>query len=681
MSETEIIFKPMTRRRIRLRRLVLFLCVTLSTIVATTKWITYLPSDAAKGVQAALVLLFALTFGWIALFFFSSVAGFFTLLKNRRMPGLVRVPFETKLHSRNVILMPVYNEDPHAVFARLTAMAEDLVQTGQEKHFDFFVISDTTKPDIWLLEEERFLALKDHFQKLGIRLFYRRRPRNVARKSGNIEDFCVRFGAGYDFMVVLDADSLMRGDTLVKMAQLMEVNPTTGIIQAPPALINGQSRFARLQQFAGHVYGPVITAGLAWWQVWDSNYWGHNAIIRIKAFQDSCALPVLSGKAPFGGMILSHDFVEAALIRRAGWLAWMLPELGGSYEECPPSLIDFAARDRRWCQGNLQHIRILFSKNLHPVSRIHFLCGIMSYVSSPLWFLFLVLGLGIAFWRVFFPPVYFAPVKTLFPTWPVFDWMGTLILFIVSMAFLITPKILGGIYISINRRRVKRFGGHIALWSGFLAETVVSILTAPIMMLFQTRFVFEILSGFDSGWNTQNRGAEGTSWRQAFRHHAGHTVVGLLTIVAVWLYIPRLFWWVLPVAAGLVLSVPISVWLSRTAMSGQHQKPRLFGIPTETRPPLLLMRANALLKKAPPHFDDVFNQFLKDPVWLNAHIVLLRANGPAPAVDATVRESLARKSAAFIHHGQPLSLTDAEKIACLYRPDLLRQLALASLPV
>lgn len=176
-----------------------------------------------------------------------------------------------------------------------------------------------------------------------------------------------------------------------------------------------------MQQFAGKVYGPIVAAGLAYWQVGDSNYWGHNAIIRVKAFMQCCGLPVLKGRAPFGGHILSHDFVEAALIRRGGWAAWLLPELKGSYEECPPTMIDFAIRDRRWCQGNMQHMKILVSKGLHPVSRVHFTIGIMSYLSSPIWLTFLLVGLMIALGREFFPPVYFPEVRTLFPTWPIFE--------------------------------------------------------------------------------------------------------------------------------------------------------------------------------------------------------------------------------------------------------------------
>lgn len=421
MDNEYIILSDINKRQVLLRRIILFGLVLISVIFATIKWALFIPSDLNLIIRYGLIFLFCATFGWISLYFFSSVFGFFELLRRRKMPGIKRAPAHKKLTTKTAILMPVYNENPLNVYANLLAMAKDLEKTGQEAAFDFFVLSDTTKPDVWVQEEALWLEVKKKFPK-NISIYYRHRPKNTARKSGNIEDFCVRWGRHYDFMIVLDADSLMTGSTVVQMAQLMEVNTTTGIIQAPPMIINTNSWFARVQQFAGRVYGPIVSAGLAYWQVWDSNYWGHNAIIRVKAFIESCGLPVFPGQAPFGGHILSHDFVEAALIRRDGWLAWMLPELKGSYEECPPSMIDFAVRDRRWCQGNLQHLRILFSKKLHPVSRIHFTMGIMSYLSSPLWFLFLLFGLGIALWREFFPPEYFSDTKTLFPSWPVFDF-------------------------------------------------------------------------------------------------------------------------------------------------------------------------------------------------------------------------------------------------------------------
>ncbi|MGH7005945.1 MAG: glucans biosynthesis glucosyltransferase MdoH, partial [Alphaproteobacteria bacterium] len=206
-------------------------------------------------------------------------------------------------------------------------------------------------------------------------------------------DFLKRWGRHYDYMIVLDADSLMEGRTLVAMARHMDANPGAGLVQAPPVCINRNTLFARMLQFAGRIYGPVFAAGQAFWQMGEGNYWGHNAIIRVRPFTEHCGLPELPGRPPFGGHILSHDFVEAALLVRAGWSVWLAPDLGGSYEEVPPTLLDYAKRDHRWCQGNLQHSRIVGARNLNGVSRFHFIGGIMSYVASPLWLAFLGLGL------------------------------------------------------------------------------------------------------------------------------------------------------------------------------------------------------------------------------------------------------------------------------------------------
>ena len=298
-----------------------------------------------------LLVLFLANFSWIALAFSAGVVGFLHLLILR--PKSPAAP--EKLVSRTAVVMPIYNETPSRVFGALEAIHEDVEATGLGAAFDWFFLSDTTDPDIWIAEERAFAELR---RNLGpkARIYYRHREKNTARKAGNIADFVTRWGGAYDHMVVLDADSLMTGHAIVSLAAAMEADPDSGIIQTLPLIINRNTLFARVQQFAARIYGPVIADGLSCWMGRDGNYWGHNAIIRTQAFADHCGLPHLKGRPPFGGHILSHDFVEAALIRRAGYTVYMLPSLGGSFEESPPSLIDVASRDRRWCQGNLQHI-------------------------------------------------------------------------------------------------------------------------------------------------------------------------------------------------------------------------------------------------------------------------------------------------------------------------------------
>lgn len=707
------------------RRRLLSTLVIVTVALGLLKWAAAMPSDITVWTRAAVIVLFVLTFGWIALYFWSSILGFSQLLKRARMPGITypadveaaldaeagiaaddlrarQNPAAPKVRemasfikAKTAVLMPIYNEEPAQVMARLLAIGEDLQQAGAGGRFDIFVLSDTTNPKIWVKEEKIWLEAKRILESgsfgaesrsdteaagrsggtaggAGLHIYYRRRAQNTARKSGNIEDFCNRWGAEYDFMLVLDADSLMTAETIVKMARLMEANPHAGIIQASPQMVNSTSMFARMQQFAGKVAGPVVGAGLAYWQAGNSNYWGHNAIIRTRAFIDCCGLPKLKGKGPFGGFILSHDFVEAALIARGGWSAWLLPELKGSYEECPPSMIDFAARDRRWCQGNLQHIKVLISRGLHPVSRVHFLTGIMSYLSSPLWLLFLLAGLSMVLFREFIPPQYFGQTYSLFPNWPVFDKYGTIGLFVLSMAMLLVPKFLGlAAYLKGNAGKNGRTDGVCgyvrSAWNAGKSlglEIVVSTLMAPVMMLFQSKFVFDILRGKSVGWNAQNRGDEGTSWQTAWQIHKWHTVLGAVTALVVWKYAHVLFWWLLPITLGLVLAVPLSVISSRVSAGRWLRERGWFVIPEEICEPKVLARAKCWAGILAPFEagNGGLAMLQNDRTLRMLHCRMLPVNGPAPEFAPEVAETADAKLA----DGRLDDLTRDEEMWALY---------------
>lgn len=676
MAEPKLI--TINPQRVKKRRIKVFGLMSFSTFLATLKWISVIPNDSLLLTKILMVGLFILTFAWIALFFWSSVFGFLELWYNRKVPGIRWVPENTPLTTRTAVLMPVYNESPQGVFANLLAMAQELSETGKAAAFDIFVLSDTTNPQIWIEEEKTWLEAKK-LMPADVRMFYRRRAKNTARKSGNIEDFCIKWGAEYDYMIVLDADSLVNGRTMVKMVQLMQANPRTGIIQAPPMCVNKHSLFARMQQFAGKVYGPIVAAGLAYWQVGDSNYWGHNAIIRVKAFTECCGLPVLKGRAPFGGHIMSHDFVEAALIRRGGWEAWLLPELKGSYEECPPTMIDFAMRDRRWCQGNMQHMKVLVSKGLHPISRIHFTIGIMSYLSSPIWLAFLLVGLMIALGREFFPPVYFSEVRTLFPNWPVFDKIGTIALFAISMFMLIFPKFLGLMVYLRQNKKGKRTGGRWGALKSVLVEIVFSALMAPIMMMFQSKFVFDVFAGRDAGWKTQNREDSATTFALAWQRHCWHMILGILTIVVVWKYANELFWWMLPITIGLILAVPISMATSRESFGRWCRRRHFFVIPEEADEPQIIINARQFYQKLDAAKTELRGVYLvvSDSVINALHILMLPVNGPAPEFNTLVMQEAQMKLENFINHGCTSVLSKEEETALLYSPEILKEAHLA----
>ena len=406
------------------------------------------PITPLEGVIAAL---FVITFSWITLSFTSSIVGFVWLLAHRSP----REPPPT-LRERTAVVMPIYNEAPSRVFGAMQAIFEDVERTGQADAFDFFFVSDTTDPNVWIAEERAFLAMRARLPQA--RLYYRRRRKNLGRKAGNIADFVTHWGGQYPHMVVLDADSLMTGEAIVGLAAAMEADPDAGIIQSLPLIVNRNTMFARLQQFAARITGPVIAAGLSAWMGHQGNYWGHNAIIRTRAFADHCGLPDLPGKPPFGGHILSHDFVEAGLMLRAGYTVYMLPGLGGSYEESPPSLIDLAARDRRWCQGNLQHARIIGARGFTMATRQHLANGIMGYLASPLWMAQLLVGIVLVLQSHYIRPEYFTKEFSLFPAWPRFDYERALLLFALTIGILLAPKFLG-LAIALMEPKTRRGSG------------------------------------------------------------------------------------------------------------------------------------------------------------------------------------------------------------------------------
>ena len=589
--------------------------------------------------EAMVLALFVMLFAWVAFSFVSALAGFAMLLVRRRdaLDIDANAPLP-EITSRTAMLLPTYNEDPYRIMARLRAIYESIEETGTGERFDWFVLSDTTDPAIWIAEEKAMLELRD--ATAAPRIYYRHRLKNTARKSGNIEDWVQRFGAGYDHMIILDADSLMAGDTIVRLVGAMERHAGVGLIQTLPIIVNGRSLFARLQQFAGRLYGPVIAAGIAWWHGSEGNYWGHNAIIRVRAFAEQAGLPELSGPKPFGGHILSHDFIEAAFMRRGGWAIHMAPKLGGSFEECPPSLIDFAARDRRWCQGNLQHLAVLPARRLHWVSRLHLMTGIGSYLTAPLWLIFLVLGILISLQAQFVRPEYFSKGFSLFPKWPAQDPIRAAWVFAGTMALLIVPKFLAYFLLLTQSEMRRQFGGGFRVLWGILSETFLSGLIAPVMMVFQSSAVTEILLGKDAGWQVQRREDGGLPIREVLRKYAMPTVVGLVMAISAYAVSLPLFLWMTPVILGLLLSVPVALFFSQPPVA--QEKPSLFGTPEQNKPPRVLQRANALMMQAPAYSDDPMHELHHNDALFAAHVSTLANQPPRPRGNVDFNLAVAR---------------------------------------
>lgn len=566
------------------RRWMLLVLVIAQTMLATWYMSTVLPYKGADTLEVATLSLFAILFAWVSAGFWTAMMGFLVLAKggdrhliSRSASGNAPIAED----ARTAIIMPICNEDATRVFAGLRATYESLERTGQLAHFDFFVLSDSGNPDLRVAETDAWMETCRAVNGFG-RIFYRWRRHRVKRKTGNVADFCRRWGSKYRYMVVLDADSVMSGDCLATLVRLMEANPGAGIIQTAPLAVGRETFYARVQQFATRVYGPLFTAGLHYWQLGESHYWGHNAIIRIKPFMEHCALAPLPGKGPLAGEILSHDFVEAALMRRAGWAVWIAYDLDGSFEELPPNLLDEVKRDRRWCQGNLMNFRLWMKQGFHSVHRAVFLTGLMAYLSAPLWFLFLMLSTAMLAKHALVPPEYFSQPYQFYPNWPEWHPEKAIALFSATATLLFLPKVAG---VLLLLRQARRYGGVMRLALSMLIEVVISALLAPVRMLFHTKFVIAAYVGWGISWKSPPREDAETTWGEAFRRHGWHTVFGLAWGALVYWIDPGFVWWLLPIVGALAMSIPLSVWLSRVNLGRAMRRAGLFVIPEETEPP------------------------------------------------------------------------------------------------
>ncbi len=649
------------------RRALLLGLVLAQTAVATYYMTAVLPYHGGQSLEIAILSLFAILFGWISTGFWTAMMGFLVLLGGGRY-AISRTAAEDAPideQARTAIVMPICNENVQRVFAGLRATYDSLARTGEQRHFDFFVLSDSSDPDLRVAETEAWVHMRRETGGGG-RVFYRWRQHRIKRKSGNLADFCRRWGKNYRYMVVLDADSVMSGRCLTKLVRLMEANPNAGIIQTPPRAAGRDTLFARVQQFATRAYGPLYTAGLHFWHLGESYYWGHNAIIRIAPFIRHCALGRLPGHGALSGEILSHDFVEAALMRRAGWAVWIAYDLAGSYEEMPPNLVDELRRDRRWCQGNLINSRLLLAEGLHPAHRAVFMTGVMTYLSAPLWFVSLLLSTALLAVHTLVPPQYFVEPRQLFPLWPEWHPEWALRLLSATATLLFLPKLLS--VALLWAQGAKRFGGGFRLAISMLAELFSSTLLAPIRMLFHTQFVVAALTGLTIPWKSPPREDAETPWGEALRRHGWHTLLGVGWAGGVYWLNPSFLWWLLPVVGALILSVPISVYSSRVSLGRRLRTAGLFVIPEESWPPRVLQWTQKGLKRSTPPSN--FVDAVVDPV-INA---LICAAGVARI----------RQSAAIRTHrlrlvddalkGGPAALTNQQKMTLLGDPVALSHL-------
>ncbi|MET0544697.1 MAG: glucans biosynthesis glucosyltransferase MdoH [Caulobacterales bacterium] len=522
---------------------------------------------------AALCLFTPLLLG-LSFWFVNALIGFVILMTRQQdMLGMnLKAPPPTP-STRTAILMPIYNEDAAAVCDRLLSVAKSLDAGGLQACFDIFLLSDTTDAGIAAQEEMAFAQLK---AQSPVQCFYRRRRNNHERKPGNIADWVRRFGGAYEQAAILDADSIMSGDALAHLVGVMERRSEIGLLQTLPTIVKRRTLFGRYLQFGVGVYSPVAWAGLSFWNGEEGLYWGHNALFRTRAFAAHAGLPQ-SGDTQREGRILSHDAVEAILMRRAGYSVRMAPAMPGSYEECPPTLVEFMDRDRRWCQGNLQNLRFFTAPGLHWIQRAQLVLNCMLYVASPMFVGYLVLRVvgGIGNWHADMD-------------WSSPDFLIKVVSAPLLMAtMLLGPKIFGCLYILSRKEMREKFGGAAALIGGAITEILVAALIGPAMMVSQTAAVLSIMIGRDNGWTTQRRDADSLPAKEAAAYFGWQSALGIGLTAGLIHSLDRLSPSA-PILGGMIAAAPVAMLTARGDFGLWLRDQKLLLTPEECAPPPVL---------------------------------------------------------------------------------------------
>ena len=574
--------------RLGARRAVFCALVTLTILVALIAFVTAFLKDGLTAIEVGMAALFALNLPWMVIGLWNAVIGW--ILLTRTNGDLSRVVPLARLNDpplppegRVAILMPIHDEDPNTVLATLKTTLASLDGTGRSAPFDVFVLSDTRDPGIAAREQTLFAAWRKADARPE-RLHYRRRRENIGFKAGNIRAFCDRWGGDYDFMIVLDADSVMSGTAILRLVGLMRANPRLGILQTLVTGLPSTSPFARIFQFGMRHGMRTYTMGSAWWQGDAGPYWGHNAIIRVRPFIEHCRLPLVPGAPPLGGVILSHDQIEAVLMRRAGWEVRVLPIEDGSFEANPPTLLDFTKRDLRWCHGNMQYIRLLSLAGSHRMGRLQMVLAILMYTSAPCWLLFCVLGLvqpllgalGLVPWVAFSEPAWLPGESALAA-------LGFALLFgVIGMTW--APKLFGQLQALCDSPVRRSYGGGPRLLAGGAIELLFSALLAPVVATSQTVFMSGLLLGRRLKWRAQKRSDRSIPGREALRRLWPQTLLGLAFLASFLILLPGAIGWASPLIAGLLLAAPFAVLTAHPRFGAALARMRLCAIPEEVRP-------------------------------------------------------------------------------------------------
>jgi membrane glycosyltransferase len=565
-----------TGRRILFAALVLASIAGLMALAAAA-----LSAGGLDGFDIALLVLFGLTMPWSVIGFWNATIGFF-IMRFARDPVAAVLPLAAKvsddepIHASTAILMCVRNEPPDRVIRNLDAMMGDIEAAGFAARFHVYVLSDTGIADVAATEEQAFAALSGKWRG-RMPVTYRRRELNTGFKAGNIRDFLDRWGDDHELMVTLDTDSFMTAAAILRMVRVVQADPQLGILQGLVVGMPSTSAFARIFQFGMRLGMRSWTIGSAWWQADCGPYWGHNAAIRIAPFKAHCHIPELPGEGVLRGHVLSHDQIEAALMRRAGYEVRVLPEEDLGWEENPPTLIEFIRRDQRWCQGTLQYAFFVGQPGIKPVSRFQLAFAMLMFLGSPAWIGLLVvatLALSLApspgdFMRA--------------------DYGWPLLAVVLVMWF--APKIATVLDVLTRPELRRAFGGTARFLASVAAETVFFILLSPIMWFCHTLFLAGLPFGRAIGWIGQMRDDHTIPWSVAAQQLWPHTTLGALSLVMLAIFQPAaLPYAFVLMAGGLVLSIPLCVVTSQPALGLALARIGIGRLPEETRPPEALTR-------------------------------------------------------------------------------------------
>jgi membrane glycosyltransferase len=581
-------------RRLPLRRTVMAVLVTVSTLGLVFWMGRLLGADGVNVWDIALLVCFAGTLPWVVIGLWNSVIGA-TLLRfdpewrRNVLPIRGLKDVSSPIRARTAIVMPIYKEQPDRVVRHLAAVEASVRETGQDSGIEYFLLSDTQDPEVYEQEQMHFELWRGRLANPS-RVHYRRRTDNRRQKVGNIEDFCARWGDGFKYMLVLDADSVMSGDKVLHMIRAMEANPKLGILQSLVVGMPATSGFGRIFQFGMRHGMRAYTTGSAWWQGDAGPYWGHNAILRLKPFRDHCTLPRLQGEGPLGGEILSHDQVEAALMRSAGYHVRVDPMEGGSYEENPPTVLDFIKRDLRWCQGNMQYLGLLHWSCWKPMGRLQLILAVLMYLSAPLWLGFVLLSITRIVVTSFAPGLELAIAPAVVERVGAFEGIG---LFATMMTIVFAPKIFGMLEALLSKAKRHDYGGGWRLLMSGFVEIVFGTLLAPIMAVAQTVFIAGLVLGRKLTWAGQVRDVRRVSLGEAVRGLWPQSLIGVSMVAALAVFAPGALPWAGPMVIALGLAIPFAVLSAHPAFGRFSQRIQLCMTPEEVRPSPIIQAVTA----------------------------------------------------------------------------------------